>query len=448
MNRQAKNNSRSLLALLFAFSLAFLFAALLAPDRADLWSGLLRLCSSPAQLTVDYFALGGLSAAFFNTGLVGLTCCILLTFSRADCNGVTFAAYWLNTGFGTFGMTVPVMLPFFLGTWLYARLKKRPFRELANTALFSTALAPFVSELLFRYPIQEPHTLTPLGIFGALLLGVTVGLAMPALCAHSPALHKGYNLYNAGPAAGFLSFLVYCLLYRSVGIEPPTNTMLGNGERSFVGIFFLLLFLSCLVLAYRMDKHCLQKYKQLWQSNSYRVDYTVVYGLPATLLNCGIYGLFILCYYLYARGVTLVNGTITLTSAAFTGATMGAIMCMFALAAVGGQPRTVFPILLGYALASLLPLGVCALGLTETVSWSLTSQAILVGLCFASGLAPITGKWGTLAGIAAGALHALLVTSVPLLHGGFCFYNGGFTAGLVAFLLVPLLECFSPRNKQ
>lgn len=447
LHRPSKSNSRFILLLLFCFSLAFLLAALLAPDRAVLLSGLYKLCVSPAQLTVDYFALGGLSAAFFNTGLVGLTCCALFALSRAACNGTSFAAYWLNVGFGTFGMTVPVMLPFWIGTWLYARLKKRPFGELANVALFSTALAPFVSELLLRYPNRETPAPTLSGLLSALVLGIAVGFVMPALCSHSPALHKGYNLYNAGPAAGFLAFLVYCLLYRAAGVEVPTNTLLGSDEKGFVCLFFLLLFGSCLLLAYRLDRHCFLQYKQLWRSNSYRVDFTEAYGLPATLLNCGIYGLFILGYYLCVRGVTLANGALTLTSATFTGATMGAIMCMFALAAVGGQPRTAFPIMIGYAVASLLPLGAYVLGLTEAIGWSLTSQAMLVGLCFSSGLAPITGRWGTLAGIAAGALHALLVTSVPLLHGGFCFYNGGFTAGIVAFLLVPALEAFSKEDK-
>ena len=37
-------------------------------------------------------------------------------------------------------------------------------------------------------------------------------------------------------------------------------------------------------------------------------------------------------------------------------------------------------------------------------------------------------------------MHYLLVTSVPALHGGYCLYNGGFTAALVCIILVPNLE--------
>ena len=73
---------------------------------------------------------------------------------------------------------------------------------------------------------------------------------------------------------------------------------------------------------------------------------------------------------------------------------------------------------------------------------ALTAQAIIVGACFASGMAPISGVYGPLAGIVAGILHYCLVTSVPAIHGGFNLYNGGFTSGLVAFLLVPVLDHF------
>lgn len=231
MNKQLDPDA-FLLRLLTAFSCAFLLAALLAPDRDNLLRGLSTFCATPAQLTVDYFALGGLSASFFNTGLIGLLCCGLLAVSKASCNGLTFGAYWLNVGFGTFGMTVPAMLPFLLGTWLYAKLKKRPFGEVVHFGLFSTALAPFVSELLLRYPDQATHGFRLWGGLLALAVGLIVGLVMPALCTHAALLHKGYNLYNAGPAAGFLAFLLYCLLYRTFDIDLPSNTLLGEGERA------------------------------------------------------------------------------------------------------------------------------------------------------------------------------------------------------------------------
>jgi hypothetical protein len=42
----------------------------------------------------------------------------------------------------------------------------------------------------------------------------------------------------------------------------------------------------------------------------------------------------------------------------------------------------------------------------------------------------------------------VLVTSVPALHGGFCLYNGGFTAALICIILVPELEKFSHTKDE
>ena len=65
-----------------------------------------------------------------------------------------------------------------------------------------------------------------------------------------------------------------------------------------------------------------------------------------------------------------------------------------------------------------------------------------VGLCYANGLSPISDKYGWKYGVLAAVMHYLLVTSVPNLHGGFCLYNGGFTAALICVILIPELERF------
>ena len=42
----------------------------------------------------------------------------------------------------------------------------------------------------------------------------------------------------------------------------------------------------------------------------------------------------------------------------------------------------------------------------------------------------------------AAIMHYLLVTSGPNMHGGYCLYNGGFTAAVICVLLIPVLEKF------
>ena len=442
MKSTTENSSKTILKVLLALSLAFIAAAFFAGDLGNLIPGFIKINTSPSQFTMDYFVLGGLGSAFLNCGAVGLACCALLYFSKANCTGLTIAAWWLCVGFATFGMTLFSIWPFFLGVWVYSRIKKVTYGSVVNMAMFSAAVAPFAGELMFRYPGQEAGAVSVIGILGAAVLGIFVGCVMPSLCAHMPNVHKGYDLYSAGPAAGFLAFFLFCVLYKSPGIAVPSNTNLGEGERLFVTVFFILFFGACIVAGLLMDKNAFQDYKKLWKCSGYKTDFTAKFGIPATLVNMGVYGLFILLYFSVVHGMTIADGELVFTSAKFTGATMGAIMCMHTFSAHGAQPRTVFPILVGYAVASFLPFILFAAGVTETQGWTLTTQGILVGACFASGLAPIAGKWGFGAGVVAGAMHAILVTSVPLWHGGFCLYNGGFTAGIVAVLLVPVLECY------
>jgi hypothetical protein len=79
---------------------------------------------------------------------------------------------------------------------------------------------------------------------------------------------------------------------------------------------------------------------------------------------------------------------------------------------------------------------------------TINAQAICVGLCYANGLSPISDKYGWKYGMIAALMHYLLVTSVPNLHGGFCLYNGGFTACLICLVLVPELEKFFHTKQE
>ena len=107
----------------------------------------------------------------------------------------------------------------------------------------------------------------------------------------------------------------------------------------------------------------------------------------------------------------------------------------------------------GYALGSLLLgaaswlCGILSGAVGGTFSGSIHAQGLLVGLCFASGLSPISSRYGWQYGFLASIMHYLLVTSVPAIHGGFCLYNGGFTAALICLILIPELERFVGTKK-
>ena len=414
-----QSDSAILRYVLSAFTIAFLIGAICAPDRSEILSGLWRILTKPSLLTKDYFfiEIGSISGAMLNAALVGAVCCLMMYLPGAVVGSGTVAAYMLTVGYCSYGINLLTILPFILGTFVYSLIKRQPFAKFINFAMFSTALAPLISEVLFRYPATEVHSVTPLGVLLAIVIGIVVGVSMPTLCAQSQAFHKGYDLYNAGPAAGFLCMLIFAIMYKTLGFEAPAiAATLGEGNRLFCNVFAITCLALCLIFGCILNGG-FKGYKGLFLDSGYKADFVNKYGVGPTLLNMGIYGLFIVAYY-------------NLIGSKFTGATFGAIWCMLSFGAAGSTPWNVLPIMIGYVIAS--QFGV----------FPINNQAIVVGLCFASGLAPISGRYGIIAGIVAGILHYCIVTSVPAIHGGFNLYNGGFTAGLVCFVLVPVLEAY------
>ena len=163
-------------------------------------------------------------------------------------------------------------------------------------------------------------------------------------------------------------------------------------------------------------------------------SFSGTYGNSVMLMNVGIYGLMILAYY-NAIGAT------------FNGVTFGIIFCMLACCNSGSHPANVWPIMAGYVVTSFLFGWISSL-LGGNFTTAVNAQAIAIGLCYANGLSPIADKYGWGFGMLAAGLHYLLVTSVPNLHGGFCLYNGGFTACLICLVLVPELEKFFHTKQE
>jgi len=305
--------------------------------------------------------------------------------------------------------------PCILGTFLFTRVAKVPFKTQVNIAVFATSLAPFVSEGMWRHPAVE--SMAARILFGV-LLGVICGFMMPVLCMHSPNLHKGYSLYNAAAVAGFIGVFLFSFLFRATGFEIPTNTDIGDSQAQIVNAFALLTSATMITAGYILNS---QSFRAFWdlltQSSAFRCDFTNSHGMAVTMINTGVFGIFVTGYY-NAIGASL------------TGPTAGSIICLLAVTSCGTHILNMLPIMLGYALASTF----CA--------FDLTTQAIVVGLCFAAALSPIPSRYGSLTGVLAGMMHAIMVTTIVTFHGGLCLYNGGFTAGITAIILVPFLEFF------
>ena len=426
------------LKLFFAlFSAAFLVAALFMPDRADMFGGLWRILSGTCKISTNYFALGGYAATYLNMGLVGLFCTVLVCLPGAKPNNVTTLGVLLTVGFGAWGINPLNMVPTVLGVCLYALVKKEKLGAVSNAMLYSTGIAPLISDLLFRYPTTEYIGFNGLGLVLALFIGLIIGFFLPAGLTHAPNIHKGFDLYSAAVPIGFTSFFLrsalYTVLLGQKTADLSTMAALDVASWSNTNIFCLVLFGLCVVAALLMG--CKPRdYLNLMKDSGHGASFTAKYGNAAFLMNVGIFGLMILGYFNLAGAL---DG-----KEVFTGMTFGIVFCMLATCNSGSHPGNVWPIMLGYLVSSYLFAWLGKLLGNEAFALTIGNQSILIGLCYANGLSPISGKYGWAYGFLAAGLHYLLVTAVPDMHGGFCLYNGGLTAALICLLLVPQLERF------
>ncbi len=420
---------------LFAlFTLAFLLAAPLMPDRSAMLEGFWNIQKLTCKVSTNNFDNGGFAGAFLNAGLVCLICTVLYCLPKVKPNAASVIAFLLTAGFAFWGINVINIWFGFLGVLLYCAVKRVSPATQVNAMVFTTGLAPLFSDLLLRYPSTELLGFRWMGLLAAALVGIFVGFVLTFGLGHSPKAHKGFSLYSAALPLGLAAFFLHAVLFKVMGVEVPgsATTDLAVASWPITNVFCFVLFGLCVVLAFCMGATP-KGYWQLLKDSGHNVDFSQKYGPATTLLNVGVYGLFIVLYY-------------NLIGATFNAVTFGCIFCMLACVCSGSHPRNVLPIMVGYVLMSFVMKWLSADILGMEYAQAINAQAIVVGLCFANGLSPIAGKFGFGWGIAAGAAHFLLVTSVPTLHGGFCLYNGGFTACFISILFIPVIEGLCPEK--
>ena len=439
--KKIKNLSEgSFLKLFFAFvTLCFLVAAVCMPDRSNMFTGLWNILSQPSKISANYFAMGGFAATFLNMGLVAALSLGLFLVFRGTPNNVSTLAFLLTTGFGSWGINIINIWPTVLGVVVYGLVKKEKQGTLVNAMLFSTGIAPLITELMIRYLTPDAVGFSWQGILLSLFVGLVIGFFLPAGLAHSPKVHKGFDLYSAALPIGMTAFLLNAILYKTMGRSLPQAlsdldaATMQVSSTQITNIFCITVFGLMVVFAFLLG--CKPKdYWQLLKDPALVTNFSSTYGNATFLMNAGVFGLFILGYY-------------NLIGANFNGITFGIIFCMAATCNSGSHPGNVWPIMLGYYVASLV-FGWISPLVGGVFAFKINAQAIMVGLCYANGLSPIADKYGWRYGFIAAVLHYLLVTSVPTLHGGYCLYNGGFTAALICLILVPELERFFKTKEE
>ena len=402
----------------------YIFSALLvgiafAFDRPTaIGTGFIRILLSPSNLITDYIEVGGLGAAFLNSGIIALLSVLVLHLNRVKMSGVAIAGIITICGFAFFGKNIFNSLPITLGVYLYALLKKIPFREVAITSLFATALGPLVSVLSFGLGL----TLWK-GILAGYCAGIAIGFVIPPLADAFYSFHQGFNLYNIGFTAGIVGMFATGIL-RMFNLQVNSTLILSSGNNLALSIFLLSVCAVIFLLGLYYNGWSLKNYfKLLGYSGRLRTDFVEACGYGITLINMAFMGVASWTY-------------IIVIGCSLNGATIGAVLTVMGFSAFGNHPRNTLPIFLGAFGASLL-----------NIHEPSSTEAVIATL-FGSTLAPIAGHFGALAGIFAGFVHVSMTMNVSYLHGGMNLYNNGFSGGFVAATLAPLYKAIAERYKS
>ena len=195
-----KTNSLAFKGFISLLTLSFFIAtpiaaAITGVDGETFWNNLVDILTGPSKLVTDYFALGCLASTLFNAAICGLACALILLINHARASSTTFAAFMLVIAHCFYGLNFINMWPPFIGVTVYCLVTKKSFGKNLHIAMFSTALAPFISDFLFFYPPLRSFTVWGISILGALLsiaFGIAAGFIIPAIISGTSKMHRGF----------------------------------------------------------------------------------------------------------------------------------------------------------------------------------------------------------------------------------------------------------------
>ncbi|HAX73699.1 MAG TPA: DUF1576 domain-containing protein [Firmicutes bacterium] len=409
-NKTWTDKDKMVLMVCFALSLIG-FGFVVSPINESM-VGLFKIIIHPDALITDYIVIGGIGAAFINSGLLTLIFTQICYKNKIHFNGATYAALFLIAGFSFLGKNILNVWAIIAGVYFYAKYHKQKFSKYIYLALFGTAMAPIVTEIIFHFDLPFILRL-PLGI----LFGIAVGFILPPLGTHFLRIHQGYNLYNVGFTAGII-ITILVALFKSFGYISSTQLIWGTGYNQILASYLYVLFITLVIIGLISNDKAWYRYKKILRHPGRLVsDFVILEGFSATLINIGINGLIATTY------IIGVNGDLN-------GPTMGGIFAVAGFGAFGKHIKNIVPIMIGVVLGSYIKI------------FSINDPSILLAALFGTALAPIAGEFGAIYGIIAGFIHSSVVLHVGELHSGLNLYNNGFSAGLVAAILVPLIEAF------
>lgn len=384
-----------------------LFAYFVLKGKENILEGFIRILTSPTVLITDFLVIGGMGATFLNAFLIFAFNYTLMRMLGTPLNGLAIASFFTVFGFSFFGKNILNILPFYVGGILYSKYEHIDFKDILVTISFTSALAPFISEVAFNI-----HVFSEYAYIHAIVLGIVIGFIVTPLAKKMAGFHEGFNLYNLGFTGGILGAVIASVLklYQFVVVPQRIISIEHDVELKIISSS---VFLALILIGYYINNKSFSGYKVLLKDSGLKSDFVSKYGYGLTFINMGTMG-FVAMMYPVLLGQTL-NGPL-----------LAGILTIVGFSAYGKTIFNITPILISVFLGRF---GSTTDGFTLALS----------GL-FGTSLAPVAGVYGFGWGIVAGMLHIAVVQSIGVVHGGLNLYNNGFSAGIVAGFLLPIIN--------
>jgi len=400
----------------YFITMLFLMALAVALEPSVLLlHGFADILRSPDILITDYIYVGGLAAAILNAAVTSLMSLGMLIVFKHDPKSATVSNLWLITGFAFFGKNPLNVLPIFIGGWLYAKYMRQDFNVNILTTLVAASLSPAVTQKVFIGAESDA-----LNILFAIGMGVLIGFVFDPIAKNIFKAHDGYNLFNAGFAAGLLAIIITST-FASYDLTYTMNSQWSSGNNTQITAFVILMSIWLIGIGLYMKREDPRgALRDVMALKGFQNDYYSRCGTTC-YINMGVLGLF--C-------ILMAN----LVGFELTGPLLGGIISVMGFGANGMQIYSASSLMAGIALA------------TFTSPLSLDDPNVSVAFFFVACLSPIPAKYGWHWGVVAGLIHLHLATSLALPSGGINLYNNGVAGGFVVILLLPLLRALEQRK--
>ena len=398
------------------FSSAFIVFGVIVSTPMEIINGIYKIIKTSDILITDYIEISGIGAAFVNSGLLMLMSTLIMLFLKVDIVGISISSIFLMGSFALFGKNIFNVWFIIIGLILYVKFKKLKIKDYIHIGFFATSIAPIFTEILFFMDFSLWIRI-PLAIF----VSLSIGFIIVPLSIHMFKIHKGFNLYNTGFVVGILG-TVYISIFKSFGYITDSKLIWSEGNDFLLAGFLIGIFTIMFMSGLWFGKKNVCEKKKISSYTGLICDFVKLEGFGATLKNMAINGFISMIY------ILVVGGPLN-------GPTLAGIITVSGFGAMGKHFKNLVPIFVGVIVGNILGM------------YRLDDPVILIAALFGTALSPISGYYGWIWGVLAGIINSAVVMNSGILHGGMNLYNTGFSAGIVAAVMVPFLEMIMKKKK-